>query len=1803
MKGKIRLIKSIFYLSVTLMLLWVLPNIQVVDAQVETQKLILPECDGGYCGIFSKKSGVLQYIKDNPKMSGAGYKALAQNEIEAYKRAVVSLLASYRLAISNNPKLKERISKNCNRSNIVGCVAALVPGAKKARSRLRYHYGRAGSILKVALVNNKLTKTSAQKFLNSKIENINKTLKSNLLSATPISLTSGKTTKNKTNKKKEKDEVKNKDNKSKCTKEQGCVAKKNGGVKGGKVGGKKGGHLGGDISSKSKVHISKNGKRKQNPKAKVGLKNTKGAYGGSGSSVKGSVNGHKDNTGTTKGVTPWIPPVKKKTLDCAPLKEFACNKNDKKAVLNPGSPKVPVGVKIANKVANRFSVVDLKKEAAKKMIEAQVLGYLRQAYANRLVTGKDTQKIRNKIYSACNDNDLRKVILNLNMAADAHESTISQKLKDPKQIKIYKDEIKGHKTKYYNALKLASKELRQLHSQNLQLAKNFDDPPKIIQIEGIPAYLPCVATVAKFVSPLYALHKIKNSKRICSVKNTAFIGMGQFKANDPSIKPIVEFCGNAHRNLQKNSIRMAQIFSQYPELNESVTEEDKHTVQSKYGTKTHTVISTKTRPLFKALGDRNLSSADDSVMKNVIQGMSHEDGSLDRIRKSVEKICDNPIKAGEAAFANEAMTSYFFSCGEADQRTLVADGRSSETQRQAVKNKFSSNKCKKIRNYHTASIACGIRQELNQRKSGFTAELAGTFGMEVVGTALDVGGCFASGAAMGRAFFKAGFKGFVPELVKSIVHFGKAEIVGASVAVGVEVYSDYSLEQSITEQTGRIISGFGSNEDFKTLRNHKKKSKLELAQSIFIGFMAGKAFDFSHANTASNVLKKLNKLQKKLPKLKKEYLALQKLKGSPGYKKSLKKFKKKLADPIANSLQLSKSDVRKLDASTLIALIEVRRGQKFSQQFTKTLKQARKLVQNIENVANGAHSNRYIKNHLKIGKKVVATLKDKIAKMKKNGVHSKVIQKAESELRNIENIMKGFSQRIRPKRIVVQSPPKTIGVQSALRKTWPSAEVRYPPHPAGGQAKGKRIEFVDKGVDGKKQPVGFIHYTVKDGTVTVDQIEVAPSHQKNGMSKHLFQEMFNRIEKSGKKVNVIKGDLAQSNWIKYWEARDSGLSHLQALRQTPAYKARLDAGFGKIDPSRSVAPGNRQELPLLVTLRGKMPSVESSRKISTTSSSPLKKKSTQKSSQSPSSRKAKEASRSVDRDQATRPENKNNDGFAPAKRSVQQSTTYPDRVKNIALIVLDERKAANKNPFLRRMSFKPQDKKSTFYFVSIKQSNVPIVPRSNTRGMTVLSGGVNPAPPYSAVINGKNKVIRFVTSVDSSDRMGRIHGDVARKNYAASKLNQLMGFDTTPSAKIMDIQLVSDGVIRKKRAVVLDFAPGKNGVEYGSRDTFTNILSQTPDHLKDKMRKSIADAELFEFLVGNKDVHLNNFKVDVKTGSLKVFDYDLTFPAGLGDPRSKNMSFGHKLPDKIYPESLQALKKNLGNENLITLRKKFPELTDDEISGILFRRDVILKYAQDHSDVVILKNRSPSKKTVKTQSPRAPPASVISKTEPLPKKHTTKDKAAKFTGRIKTQPQNFRGEGRSSVMRPKLKAVVDQNTVVVDSNIVIAEELRVKNIRDGVPWHRGLNSAHKRSIKFIDQLRSENKKILISDRVWFETKSSSKKHMIKTGIELTISRNSKQWQETMKVLETHKVGAKKGSSDRHIVADIFFAKSKAGVIPQFVTADKKVYNRLAELSKEVPVNDISKLGKAVPIAYPKGFNVTINGRTIRVIPL
>jgi hypothetical protein len=109
------------------------------------------------------------------------------------------------------------------------------------------------------------------------------------------------------------------------------------------------------------------------------------------------------------------------------------------------------------------------------------------------------------------------------------------------------------------------------------------------------------------------------------------------------------------------------------------------------------------------------------------------------------------------------------------------------------------------------------------------------------------------------------------------------------------------------------------------------------------------------------------------------------------------------------------------------------------------------------------------------------------------------------------------------------------------------------------------------------------------------------------------------------------------------------------------------------------------------------------------------------------------------------------------------------------------------------------------------------------------------------------------------------------------------------------------------------------------------------------------------------------------------------------------------------------------------------------------------------------------------------------------------------------------------------------------------------------------------------------------------------------GVPLSVSREAPEYQALLSELERLNVGQAKGAADRGLIADTFFAKTEATATPRLMTSDRQAVKALAAQAGI----DIQKSGgfpgivKAFGPTGTKsvGFNVTVSGRTITLIPV
>jgi adenine/guanine phosphoribosyltransferase-like PRPP-binding protein len=195
------------------------------------------------------------------------------------------------------------------------------------------------------------------------------------------------------------------------------------------------------------------------------------------------------------------------------------------------------------------------------------------------------------------------------------------------------------------------------------------------------------------------------------------------------------------------------------------------------------------------------------------------------------------------------------------------------------------------------------------------------------------------------------------------------------------------------------------------------------------------------------------------------------------------------------------------------------------------------------------------------------------------------------------------------------------------------------------------------------------------------------------------------------------------------------------------------------------------------------------------------------------------------------------------------------------------------------------------------------------------------------------------------------------------------------------------------------------------------------------------------------------------------------------------------------------------------------------------------------------------------------------------------------------------GRGQTLVITPGpdglpiASRAVGADTVIVDPNIASALEARATNPRE-------LHEGEKTLLKQFDEL--DPKDVRIADSTALE-RSGRAGLAPQHGFGIEVARDSPEYTALVKVLEDAGVGRPKIEADREMIADAFFAVTEPGATPKFATSDPAVYNKLYEIERARPgtsqTTPLNKLGKELPLAMPEGFDVTIQGRAIHVLPL
>jgi hypothetical protein len=168
---------------------------------------------------------------------------------------------------------------------------------------------------------------------------------------------------------------------------------------------------------------------------------------------------------------------------------------------------------------------------------------------------------------------------------------------------------------------------------------------------------------------------------------------------------------------------------------------------------------------------------------------------------------------------------------------------------------------------------------------------------------------------------------------------------------------------------------------------------------------------------------------------------------------------------------------------------------------------------------------------------------------------------------------------------------------------------------------------------------------------------------------------------------------------------------------------------------------------------------------------------------------------------------------------------------------------------------------------------------------------------------------------------------------------------------------------------------------------------------------------------------------------------------------------------------------------------------------------------------------------------------------------------------------------------------VGAKSMVIDSNTAIAL------MKDADPALKGtMNAGEIARVKYIKSLPPDTE-LRVGNVTVGEIEGGT---LATKGLPISVARDSKEYKLLLSKLESMNLGGGKGAADRALVADVFFAKREGGAIPTFMTGDKSIYNKLAT---EAGIDLEGLGGKTLPELKPNGFTVTIDGRTINVVPI
>jgi hypothetical protein len=195
--------------------------------------------------------------------------------------------------------------------------------------------------------------------------------------------------------------------------------------------------------------------------------------------------------------------------------------------------------------------------------------------------------------------------------------------------------------------------------------------------------------------------------------------------------------------------------------------------------------------------------------------------------------------------------------------------------------------------------------------------------------------------------------------------------------------------------------------------------------------------------------------------------------------------------------------------------------------------------------------------------------------------------------------------------------------------------------------------------------------------------------------------------------------------------------------------------------------------------------------------------------------------------------------------------------------------------------------------------------------------------------------------------------------------------------------------------------------------------------------------------------------------------------------------------------------------------------------------------------------------------------------------------------RLKTSNDHLRLEAPegSPARSDKLKkSKLGKDAVIVDSNLLIALDKQGK----------GGSPADERTAAFFHE-HLASKDVRVTDVVAAEIESGHNPERLERmrGVPLVTSPDSPEYKGVLSVLRRYRVGTMDGVRDRAIVADALFASTERGVKPTLYTGDNNVLNPLARIAGI----DVADAHIDLRKNYAQGFDVTINGRTLHVVPV